>query len=169
MASGKPDMELTCHQILSQQDSLETFRKLLALSISIFDPETPESDLPSQHQLSTWEDHIALPGSGIFYVTNSASQLLGFFFAVPRTQPEIGHELLHIWLAGVSPASRGLGIFPLLTEKVKQHAKLLGYREMTVCTYPSRFDKMYRILSKNGWIVVAWPEKDEKVLMKLTL
>ena len=169
MASDTRGTGITCHKITSKDQCPETFRGLLALSISIFNPDTPEHDLPPQNRLATWEDHISLPGAAILYVSNSDSQPLGFFFAVPRTHPEIGHELLHLWLAGVDPASRGLGIFPLLTEQLKEHARVYRYGEMTVCTYPNRFTEMYRILGKNDWKEVAWPLKGEKVLMKLAV
>ena len=169
MDSETQKVELTCHQITSKDQSPETFHKLLHLAISIFEPGTLEQDSPVHHQLSTWESHISMPNASIFYVTDLASQPVGFFFVIPRTQPEVGYELLHIWLAGVDTASRGTGIFPFLTEKVKEHATNCGYREITVCTFPNRFDTMYRILGKNGWKEVAWPVKGEKVLMKLTL
>ena len=54
-------------------------------------------------------------------------------------------------------------------DKAKAQAITLGYQEITVCTYPKTFLKMYRILSQNGWKEVAWPKKDEKVLMKYSL
>ena len=163
-------MELLCHEITSKEQSAEAFDSILALSRSIFDPDTPECDMPPQNQVPLWESHLEKPNSSIFYVTEKGdSQPKGFFFVIARTQPEIGRELLHIWLAGVDRASQGLGIFPLLTEKTMEHARRCGYDDMTVCTYPERFPKMFRILGQNGWQVVAWPVKDEKVLMKLTL
>ena len=173
MASGNSSAQLTCHQITSKHQSPEAYQSILDMCRSIFSPNTPVEDLPRYYQLSEWDSHISMPNSVIFYMTNPASnppsRPIGFFFAVPRTQPEIGHELLHISLAGVDPESRGLGIFPLLMEKVKEHARSHGYPEMTVCTFPGRFEKMYRILGSNGWEEVAWPMKDEKVLMKLTV
>ena len=145
----------------------DLLRQLLALTISVFEPDTPAEDLTGACQLSAWEQHIQVPGAILFYAMNSANQPVGLFFAVPRTMPEIGHELLHIWAACVDPASRGLGLFPRLMDKVKAHAQNLGYPEITVCTYPNRFTKMYRILNQHEWEEVCWLEKDVKVLMKL--
>jgi len=51
-------------------------------------------------------------------------------------------------------------------DKVKVHARNLGFQEITVCTYPNRFAKMYRILNENGWQEVCWLQEDVKVLMK---
>jgi GNAT superfamily N-acetyltransferase len=167
MADNLPNPEVTWGEITSNHMDDGLFRQILALSISVFEPDAPGEDLRPTSQLSTWGKHIQLPGATLFYAMNSTSQPIGFFFLLPRTIPEIGHELLHIWIACVHPASRGLGIFPRLTDKVKAHARELGYPEITVCTYPNRFTKMYRILSQNGWQEVCWPEKDVKVLMKL--
>jgi GNAT superfamily N-acetyltransferase len=161
--------EVIYGEITSQQQDAELFRKTLALSRSIFEPDTAEQDRPPTSQLSTWEKHIELPGSKLILATNSSHQPVGFFFVVPRTHPEIGYELPHIWIACVDTASRGLGIFPHLTNKVKAHAMNLGYQEITVCTYPEVFPKMYRILRQHGWKEVAWPKKDVKVLMRYTL
>lgn len=115
---------------------------------------------------------LQLPGAAVFYATNGTnhSGVLGFFFLIPRTAPEIGIELPHIWLAGVHPDSRGLGVFPFLMQHTIEHARdSLAATEMTVCTYPRRFTQMYRILSQHGWEEVAWREEGVKVLMRLNI
>ncbi|KXT04341.1 hypothetical protein AC578_7918 [Pseudocercospora eumusae] len=90
-------------------------------------------------------------------------------FLQPRTAPEIGYSLPHIWIAAVDPASRGQGIFALLMQRVVEHVRELKEKEITVCTYPARFKEMYRILQQTGWKEVAWRENGDKVLMKLDI
>jgi GNAT superfamily N-acetyltransferase len=164
---------LKCHEISTADQDEQAFTQLRRLCKDIFDPEVANEELAHHSQLEVWTKHIEHEDSKVFYATNTASETpdhpIGFLFVVPRTQPEIGYELLHIWIAAVDPATRGLGVFPLLMEQVVGHARSCGYSEITVCTYPDRFTTMYRILQKNGWELVGWPIEDEKVLMKLAL
>ena len=155
-------------QLTAKQPNGELLHKLLALAISVFEVTTPEHELPHHAQLSTWGELLRVPDAIIFYATNNSGQPIACFFVVPRTQELIGYELLHIWNACVQPESRGLGLFPALLEKVKAYAIERGQQEITVCTYPATFCKMYRILSQNGWEEVGWP-KEDKILMQLKL
>lgn len=159
--------ELKLGEITSQQQDEEMLRKLLALSTSIFDPDTPEKDLSPSNWLSNWKANLEVPGAALIYVKDADMRPFGFFFTYPRTIEGIGYELLHIWVACVDPAYRGLGIFPLLMDKAKNHARELGYGEISVVTYPKRFTQMYRILTKHGWEEVCWLEKDVKLLLKM--
>lgn len=168
-------VELLCHRITSTEPRPKVLCDLQQLSVSVFEPyfQGTEHEHPS-FDLSEWQRRITLPNAVIFYATTSTSNRpLGFFFAVPRVQPEIGHELFHIWLVAVEPSSRGLGIFPLLMDHMKQHARSCGYQELTICTRPEQFDKMYRILRENEWEEVAWRQKEngdwKQVLMKMPI
>ena len=167
--------QLRCGQITSAKPDPDVLRQLQELSVTVFSPYFPTTkhDHPS-FDLSVWQHRITLPNAVVFYATTStSSQPLGFFFAIPRTQPEIGQELLHIWLVAVDPGSQGLGIFPLLLERMKEHAGSCGYQQMTICTRPKQFHKMYRILGENGWQEVAWRQMEDgewqQVLMKLPI
>jgi GNAT superfamily N-acetyltransferase len=134
MEVHSPVPQLICHQLESVQQDPEIFKQVYQLSRTVFDPDTPDDQLPIHHRQERWEEEIAFPNSSIFYVTNDVSetpgQPIGFFFALPRVQPEIGYELLHIRLAAVTTSSRGLGVFPLLMLKVTEHARNCGYKEM---------------------------------------
>ncbi len=172
---GQASPQLMWHEIATAEQNPPVFDKLFELSWGVFAAYTPSDELRSQQIESSdiWKQHIGLPGASIFYATNTAStkpdEPLGFLFVVPRTQPLIGVELLHIKIAAVDEQSRGFGVFPFLLDRVKQLAARCGYREITVCTFPGRFQKMYRMLSSNGWKVVGWPVQNEKILMKLTV
>ena len=172
--SSENSTQLICHRITPTEPDPETLRELKELSASVFKPYFPgtEHTHPS-FDLAEWQHRITLPNAIIFYVTTATSaRPLGFFNAIPLIQPEIGYEILHIWLVAVDPESRGLGIFRLLLNRMKQHARSCGYRELTVCTRPENFGKMYRLLSENGWEEVAWREKEsggKQVLMKIAI
>lgn len=166
---------LRCEQISSHEPRPEVLRELQELSVAIFSPyfSTTEHNHPS-FDFSEWQRRLTFSHSVVYYATKSETDKpLGFFFAHPRTQPEIGHELLHIWLVGVDPDSRGLGIFPFLMDRMKQHARNCGYSELTICTRPKQFQKMYRILGEHGWQEVAWRLMEDgelqQVLMKLSI
>lgn len=169
--ANKSAVQLLCHRITSAEPRTDILRDLQQLSVSVFQPYFQETaqEHPS-FDFSVWEYHITLPNAVVFYATTStSSQPLGFFFGIPRTQPEIGHELFHIWVVAVEPNSRDLGIFPLLMDQIKQHARGCGYREMTICTRPRQFHKMYRILGKHGWEEVTWRKEEDGVLQQVLM
>ncbi len=169
MAETSQNPEITLAEMTSQTLDAELFRKLLALSRSVFEPGVQEQDLQqSPSYLSTWKEHIERSNSKLIYALDESHQPVGLFFVELEKHTEIGHELPYIWIACVDPNSRGLGIFPRLMDKFKAYAKGLGYREITVITYPEEYTKMYRILSQHGWEEVARP-KPVQVLLKLTI
>jgi GNAT superfamily N-acetyltransferase len=69
----------------------------------------------------------------------------------------------------VTEQARGAGIFAALMMTVEQHARIYDIQELSVCTYPGKFGKMFAILQKTGWKVWAWMEGGEKVLMHKTV
>lgn len=154
--------QLYCHTIDSTNASDDAVEQLFNLSTAVFE-EFPEEDEnssagrtePGSRVLSTWLSNIQHPSAIIAYITPNPTPnpptALGVFFGVTRTQPEIGYELFHLRVAAVRSESRGLGIFPVLMDRIKRHARNCGHSEMTVCTYPKRFVKMYRILREHGW------------------
>ncbi|KAF2113279.1 hypothetical protein BDV96DRAFT_578651 [Lophiotrema nucula] len=149
----------------TQQDLAPLFS--LNQTVFGFDPENPRPNA----SLPEWQTRLSKPDAALTYAIQAqgSTEPMGFFFTYPILQPEIGHLTYHIWLAGVNPSSRGLGIFPLLFEETRKKAKEAGYECLSVCTVPMRFEKMYRILQKNGWEFVAWREGGEKVLMKMKI
>ena len=169
MATAVSSMDVSFADMTSQTLDSDLFEKLLALSISVFEPNTPAAQLSHASQLSNWQAIISQPESTLFYALNTLNQPITFFFVESRIHPEIGYRLPHIWIACVDPNYRGLGLFPRLMERVLVFGRGLGYKEVTVCTYPQRFTKMYRILCHHGWREVCWLKEDEKVLMKLAL
>jgi GNAT superfamily N-acetyltransferase len=169
MATEVSETDSTLEEMTSITLDPDMFKKLLALSISIFEPDKPEAERSQACQLSNWQELLSRPESILFYALNAVQHPIGFFFVESRIHPEVGYRLPHVWIACVDPKSRGLGLFPRLMEKTKAHATGLGYAEITVCTYPQRFTKMYRILCQNGWQKVCWLQEGEKVLMKLPL
>lgn len=165
--SAKSFEQLACHQLTHNDTASAALEEAFGLSQSVF-AELQDSQRPS-NDLSQWKTLLQLPGAAVFYATRTnASQVLGFFFLIPRTAPEIGVELPHIWIAAVHPASRGLGIFPLLMHHAVKHARGIA-PQLTVCTYPERFTQMYRILKQHGWEEVARREEGKKVLMSLNI
>ncbi len=165
--------QLSVRHLHSIYEDETTFCRLLNLARHVFQPTATTAELePSMHR-KLWEENMARAKACISYAVNTVSpdpeQPIGLFFNFPRTEPDIGRELLHIWLAAVDPASSGMGVFPLLLTADKEHARRCGYGELTVCTYPGRFEKMYRILRANDWQEVSWPRENEKVLMKTSV
>lgn len=171
----KNSMEhLQFYQLSAAEPNPEMLSKLQGLSMSIFSEAFPASrDNHPSFQLSEWQRRLCLPNAIIFYVTSSSGRPLGFFNAIPKVQPEIGYELFHVWLTAFDPSVRGLGAFPMLMDRVKEHARRSGYQELTICTRPRKFPHMYRILGKNGWEEVAWRNDGDQagaqVLMKLAI
>lgn len=104
--------------------------------------------------------------------TDSAKDTMipvGFIFAHPRRSGSTEEaDSLHIWLAGISPSSRGGGIFQGMMEVLESHARQRKVMRLSVCTFPAKFETMYRILLKTGWRQVE--ELDAgKVLLRKSL
>lgn len=186
MSSTESKPQIYCHIIDSTTAKADpsAIEHLFNLTQQIFDevpwPYPPPAEAPNQSpetapssQLPAWQWGIQQPHALIAYASLSSSPdpstAIGVFFALPCTQPEIGHEIFHLRVATVKAESRGLGIFPLLMAKMQTHARNCGFEEMTVNTFPERFTKMYRILKGNGWEEVAWRRGGQGVLMKIAL
>ncbi|EME87301.1 uncharacterized protein MYCFIDRAFT_209470 [Pseudocercospora fijiensis CIRAD86] len=164
----QPPPNITINTITSKNLTDETLIPLFTLSQKVFSSPT-DSHRPS-HNLETWRSYLQQPGSILLYAThsNSPQTPVGLLFLHPRTAPEIGYSLPHIWIAAVEPESRGKGIFALLMRRMFDFVRdELGEREVTVCTYPERFGRMYGVLKKMGWEAVAWREEGKKVLMRV--
>ena len=171
MENLHPNPEMACHQIATIEQDPLVYDKLYGLYETVFTPYTSATEPDNMQSKDYWGRELPLPNASIFYAVN-ASQVgepVGLLFCVPRTHAEIGHELLHIRVAAVLPSYRGYGIFPFLLDEVKQYARSTGYSEISICTFPSRFEKMYPILCSNGWELVTWLNDGEKVLMKLKI
>ncbi|KAK4506481.1 hypothetical protein PRZ48_000213 [Zasmidium cellare] len=149
---------------------IEAIAHFFALSQEVFS-EFERGNPPSSY-LSTWETYIRHQDAMVAYTTldpePNPSKALGLFFSLPRTQSDIGYELPHLWIAAIKSEYRGLGMFPVLMDRVKQYARECGHKEMTVCTYPEQCVKMYRLLCQDGWEEIS-RTADGKALMKHAL
>lgn len=129
---------------------------LIQFSNAIF-----SADPNSKHaSLTVWKQHLSSPSSIILYVSSagpsppsSPSEVVAFLFAHPRTHSpplrtgETG--TLHIWLAGVLPEQRRLGLLQKMMDDMS--ARVTG--RVTICTIPERFPNMWAWLTKRGWEV----------------
>lgn len=188
-AQSSPDIQLHKLSSASPKDQIAC---ILELSRTIFEPENSTPTQP-QLQLSTWLDRLSRKDACLIYAASTSTPTtppttlpashqtthptspdthtrpLGFFCSYPNTTSELNNVVtFHIWIAGIHPSSRARGIFPLLLEATKSHARERGYTTMTVCTYPERFTRMWDVLRRTGWEVVAEKEGG-KVLLKIAL
>ncbi|KAK5294703.1 hypothetical protein LTR99_009509 [Exophiala xenobiotica] len=139
--------DLVVHS-LDASASKTTIEPILSLSDQIFN--TAASSPTHHSSLDEWHKRLSLPSSVLLYARDTSpssteGRLVGFMFAHPKTDSSLPCQTLHIWLAGVTE------------------------RELSVCTYPGKFGKMFAILQKTGWKVWAWMEGGEKVLMIKTV
>lgn len=140
----------------SSPDAEQILPIILTLSNDVFQPESQ-----SRHtSLDVWKARLASPSSYITYVTSSGSatppnaeDAIAFLFVHPRTHDPPLHngqtESLHIWLAGVRPAYRKMGLLRKMVDKVLEDAT----GTVTICTIPPRFPDMWAWLTKRGWNV----------------
>lgn len=167
--SQESTLGIIVHAITADNATDDELSNGLELCRSVF--AYPGDSERSSHQLGPWQQYIQQSESVLLLATHGSAfeRPLGLIFVVLRAAPEIGVSLPHIWLAGVEAESRGLGLFVALMDRAVEHASSHGHKEMTVCTYPARFEKMYRILQQTGWQEVARREGGQKVLMKLAI
>lgn len=113
-----PNHKLSIRTLTQDSFDEEVFLKISVLSRACFKIEgVPEDPNWPSHSLSAWRSKLQLPGSIIIYAMSDDSlDPIGYLFILPKVQPEIGHEILHVWLAGVDAAKRGLKVFPALME-----------------------------------------------------
>jgi GNAT superfamily N-acetyltransferase len=140
-----------------------------------FPSPTRSSKQQPHHQLTTplldeWHKRLSLPSSVLLYARDTGTPSteegpVGFILAHPKNGSTLPSQTLHIWLAGVTEQARGAGIFAALMMAFEQHARKHDIQELSVCTYPGKFAKMFAILQKTGWKVWAWMEGGEEVLM----
>jgi GNAT superfamily N-acetyltransferase len=156
-----PSSKPAYHTLLANAPA-STLQPLLSLNNQIFATDTSTSTPSTHHSsLPEWQNRLNSPLSIIAYATlptsdnptdsNSPSLPVGFIFAHPKQHPDQSSPALHIWLAGVLPASRGTGMFPRLMQMAEGHAREKGVRMLSVATFPAKFEKMYAILTKTGW------------------
>ncbi|KAJ9502596.1 hypothetical protein LTR96_005717 [Exophiala xenobiotica] len=163
--------DLVVHS-LDASASKTTIEPILSLSDQIFN--TAASSPTHHSSLDEWHKRLSLPSSVLLYARDTSpssteGRLVGFMFAHTKTDSSLPCQILHIWLAGVTEQARGTGIFAALMMAVEQHARKHDIQELSVCTYPGKFGKMFAILQKTGWKVWAWMEGGEKVLMIKTV
>lgn len=163
--------DLVVHS-LDASASKGTIEPILSLSNKIFNTA---SSSPTDHSsLDEWHKRLSQPTSVLLYARDSnpsstEGRPVGFIFSHPKSDSSLPSQTLHIWLAGVAEQARGTGIFAALMMAIEQHARRHGVHELSVCTYPGKFGKMFTILQKTGWKVRAWLEDGEKVLMRKSL
>lgn len=156
MAVPPPPHSVSYHTIYANA-AASSIQPVLDLNKQIFAIDT--SNPPSHHgTLSEWQKRLDDPLSIIAYATlpspasdSSNAPVVGFILAHPKRHPNHSGPALHIWLAGVLPASRGTGTFHGLMKLVEEHARQQSVRTLSVATFPAKFEKMYSILTKTGW------------------
>lgn len=156
MATSSPRVN---YHILQAGSPPSAIQPVLDLNNTIFGVDASATH---HNSLTEWQKRLDDPASIIAYATLSAaaaaaaetvdeSALVGFIFAHPKTHAGESTPVLHIWLAGVLPASRGTGMFHGLMDRVEEQARRKGVKTLSVATFPARFEKMYAILNKTGW------------------
>jgi GNAT superfamily N-acetyltransferase len=148
---------MAAYSRLLQDASASDIQPVLDLSNAIF---STEGAVSTHHgSLKEWQSRLAERNSIVVYASTrkkddflATGPPIGFIFAHPRhgSSTEEAHSI-HIWLAGISPASRGGGIFQGLMNELDAHARERNISKLSVCTYPAKFGTMYRILLKTGW------------------
>lgn len=153
MSMSSPQVK---YHILQAGSSPSAIQPVLDLNNTIFGADAPPST--SHHgSLTEWQKRLDNPASLIAYATLSKAETpeadtpVGFIFAHPKLHEGQSGPALHIWLAGVLPASRGTGMFHGLVDKVEEQARQHGVKTLSVATFPAKFEKMYSILTKTGW------------------
>lgn len=141
---------------INSPDVDQALPQILSLSNEIFQPETQ-----SKHtSLDVWNERLSSPSSIIFYITRSGvapptnvEDAIAFLYAHPRVNIPPLHngevETLHIWLAGVRPECRRMGLLRKMVDRLLQTE--MG--TVTICTIPPRFPDMWAWLIKRGWAV----------------
>lgn len=149
--------------------STSVIQPVLDLSNAVFGGPTGQVSTP-HGSLKEWQSRLSENNAIIVYASNDKPDLqnpgkpVGFIFAHPRhVEPGDG---LHIWLAGISPASRGGGIFHGMMQVLENHARKNNVLTLTVCTFPAKFETMYRILCKTGWTEVEKLDAGKVLLRK---
>ncbi|SMR43167.1 unnamed protein product [Zymoseptoria tritici ST99CH_1E4] len=182
----RPEQRITHHTLTSTSGDSTVLSQLVDLSNAIFDESsTPAFEAATKitNDLSTWQIKFSTPGAVILYATipsseDSSSQPrpAAYLFAVPRSHPELPYTTMHISLAGVSPLLRGTGVWKVLVDRLIEQMRSREWKTrecepgvLTICTFPSRFVRMFEVLGKNGWEVVGWRREGQQVLMKLVV
>lgn len=156
-------MALQLHRLTAE--SLDLKQKLpiiLKLSNDIFQTD-PTSKYAS---LSLWRERISRPGAVIVYAAASAQEdsesvddsqacaPFAFLFCHPRHHdPPLcsgASETPHIWLAGVLLDQRSQG---LLDKMIRASELESGNTQMTVCTTPETYPRMWSWLLRRNWTV----------------
>ncbi|ETN42856.1 uncharacterized protein HMPREF1541_02014 [Cyphellophora europaea CBS 101466] len=149
-------MNVTYYTLL--QGSPETaLQPVLDLNNQIFQVDTAASG--THHgSLTEWQKRLGEPLSiivcaGLNGQTQGDTEIspVGFIFAHPKQHGGDSQPALHIWLAGVLPASRGSGTFHGLMTRVERHAREKDVKTLSVATFPAKFSRMYSILRGTGW------------------
>lgn len=144
------------YHTLQAGTSPSALQPVLDLNNTIFGADA-QSSTSHHSSLMEWQRRLDDPVSIIAYSTLSKPEMpdtdtpVGFIFAHPKLHAANTTPALHIWLAGVLPASRGTGMFHGLMEKVEEQAHQHGVKTLSVATFPAKFEKMYSILTKTGW------------------
>jgi GNAT superfamily N-acetyltransferase len=142
------------YHALNANATSDELQPLVDLNNLIFKNSTDVSDSASHHgSLAEWQKRLNDPFSTLVYATlpSTGANPVGFIFAHPKQHARAFDPTLHIWLAGVLPASRGTGMFHGMMKQVEDHAREKGIKTLSVATFPAKFEKMYSILTKTGW------------------
>ena len=159
------------HRLVSSSKDVDaTLPILLQFSNVVFSANTT-----SKHTtLAVWRERLSLPSSAILYITSTGQspptrpeEVIAFLFVHPRTHsPPLSTgetETLHIWLAGVQPEQRRLGLLRKMMDDL--FTRVTG--RVTICTIPDRFPNMWGWLTKRGWEVERNATEGRILLSKL--
>lgn len=134
---------------VESQDLDEMLPIVLQLSNVIFTPE-PSSKYAS---LTLWKERIGYPDAVLVYVSpeENPREPFAFLFCHPRRHnPPLqsgASETPHIWLAGVLPNQRNQGFLDRMLCAIDHPS------QMTVCTTPDLYPRMWNWLLRRGWTV----------------
>lgn len=166
----------------------------------VFEPDVPENTSPEHRNmdLDLWRERLSSKHADILYIvrvdtepdqqvpsatttapatsTANPTPILAISLNYPRTRDNLSSY--HIFISAVHPSARGQGLFSILLDATKEHARSRGYEVLTVSTVPERFERMFEILTRkgSGWSVVKWEggegeegRGERKVVMKMEL
>lgn len=125
-----------------KKNDTDNINAVIATSTTVFAPTPDEAN--HFHNPAQWVE--AVKKGGLLITANVGDKVVGYVLCKKTDDTSF-----HIYSAGVLPEYRGLGIWHSLYSQVYEYAKQGGYQNLTINTFQSKFDNMYRFVSKSGF------------------